>query len=79
MPPRVTFAEALDLYRTALILREDLPDGMWEDLKEAVADIIACHGREVSEWTDSVKEEFAEAVAEVFEDWGFSVTDGLLS
>lgn len=75
----ITFAEALELYRTASALREDLPDGMWEDLKEAVADIIACHGRKTSEWPDSVKEEFVEAVTEVFEDWGFSVADGLLS
>jgi hypothetical protein len=69
----------LELYRTAAIFREDLPDGMWEQLKEAVADIIACHGRKPSQWPDSVKEEFVEAVAEVFNDWGFSLADGLMS
>lgn len=79
MEEKVTFREALELYQWASMLREDLPDGMWHEIKEAVGDIVACYGRKVSEWPEQAKEEFTEAIAEIFRDWGFSVEAGLMS
>jgi len=76
---KLTFKEALELYFTARALSEDLPDGMWEELKETVADFVYSYGRKANEWPEDAKEEFAESVAEVFKDWGFSLAGGMLT
>lgn len=57
-----TFERASEAYRSAMQLRDDLPDGMAEDLQDA---------RTIFRETKD-REGFAEDVQKVFEDWGFS-------
>lgn len=65
----MTFDEAKDLYTTARLMRDDLPDGMWEDLKD-----IAVEYKE-SDKTDDDKQYFVEGVEDVVKDWGFPIAD----
>jgi hypothetical protein len=64
----MTFTEAKELYTAARWMKDDLPDGMWEDMKEVA------EGYKESDKTDEDKEYFIEGVESVMEDWGFPIT-----
>ena len=57
-----TFERASEAYRMAMQLRDDLPDGMADDLRAARAIF-----RETKD-----REGFAEDIQACFESWGFS-------
>ena len=57
-----TFEKAREAYLSAMAIHEDLPDGMAEDLKDAMT--------EYKESKD--REGFAEDIQAVFDDWGTS-------
>lgn len=64
----MTFNEARELYATARFMRDDLPDGMWDDLKDLSDDY-----RE-SDKDDDAKAWFIEGIESIMLDWGFPIT-----
>lgn len=64
----MTFTEAKSIYNAASMMRDDLPDGMWEDILEVVA------AYRESDKDEDDKEFFAEGIYEACEDWGFATS-----
>ena len=60
----ITFEDALEFYGMCKMMKDDLPDGQWEGLKETVADYVAEYGRKPGEWPEDAKECFTEDVRE---------------
>ena len=61
----LTFAQARELYSTARWMKDDLPDGMWDELSEVGAEY-----RE-SDKTSDDKDYFVEGIMQCCRDWGF--------
>jgi hypothetical protein len=59
----MTIQEAKEIAAVCSMMRDDLPDGMWPEVEEA----IQCY-RE-----DKDAEAFAEDLNEICTDWGFSI------
>ena len=57
-----SLADALHFIPFASAMREDLPDGQWEELKETILPFFRQYGRDAGKWPDDVAAEF---VAEV--------------
>jgi hypothetical protein len=59
----MTIQEAKEIAAACSMMREDLPDGMWEEVKKAILDY--------REGKDG--EAFAEELNEICKEWGFSI------
>lgn len=59
------YQTALAIAQKAGIFQEDLPDGMYEEIKE----IIECFKE--SNKDEEAEDDFASAIASICEDWGF--------
>ena len=59
----MTIQEAKEIAAVCSVMRDDLPDGMWPDVEDA----IQCY-RE-----DKNAEAFAQDLTEICADWGFSI------
>jgi len=71
-----TYEDAVSFWRTARGLREDLPDGMFEKLKEAIASYTAALQPKVQPVSEQALEEarkdLLEDLNEILEEYGFS-------
>jgi len=65
------FKKALDIVEILYIMRNSLPDGMWEDVKERLGYYVRVHGKDIDKWSDSVKYDFIEELNSILIDWGF--------
>jgi len=65
------FHKALGVVEVLYVMRSDLPDGMWSDIKERLGYYVRIHGKDVSKWSDSVKYDFVEELNSILIDWGF--------
>jgi hypothetical protein len=63
------FRRSLDSYGFAMSMRDELPDGMPQELGEAVQDIS--NGSRPKDWTTDQKLSFTESVKEIFSEYGF--------
>ena len=59
------WSEAKDLTRTAQMQREDLPDGMWEQIKDAIAEYKA------GDREDADKLAYIETLNEIMHEYGY--------
>jgi hypothetical protein len=59
----MTIQEAKEIAAVCSMMRSELPDGMWEEVKEAILDY--------REGKDG--EAFAEELTAICKDWGFSI------
>lgn len=64
-----TFKDAVAFVNMARMMKDDLPDGQWHDLKELVSDFTYSHGHKTSEWPEEVKKEFVEVVRDNYHYW----------
>jgi hypothetical protein len=64
-----SFKTAIEFYSIARSMRDDLPDGQYEDLKEIVQGYIEDYGRKPSEWPEEAKECFTEEIQENYFNW----------
>ena len=55
-----TFEDALAFYRFARMMREDLPDGQYEQIREIVQDYVQSYGKKSSLWPEDAKEGFTQ-------------------
>jgi hypothetical protein len=60
----ITFEDALEFYGMCKMMKDDLPDGQWEELREMVGEYMADYGRKPGEWPEDAKECFTEDVRE---------------
>ena len=67
MTPKMTFQDALSHYNLIHQMKDDLPDGMWDEVKEMAAEY-----RETDK-TDSDKEWFVEELQSIAKEWGHSL------
>ena len=63
-----TFEEAYDYFCFCAMMREDLPDGQWEELQDIREELKADYGK-VKEWPSKAKEYFTDAVRECMLAW----------
>lgn len=63
--------EATDLYATMRMLRDDMPDGMWDDIRDLDIPARIRDARALGDEPDW--EVFVGEMREVCEDWGFSI------
>ena len=61
------FDQARLLLQTCHTIREDLPDGMWEEIRYLRADLP----REFAAWTGNDKRTFTQEIDIICEDYGF--------
>ncbi|AGF53733.1 ssr6083 (plasmid) [Synechocystis sp. PCC 6803] len=59
----MTIQEAKEIAAVCSMMRNKLPDGMWEEVRETILDY--------REGKDG--EAFAEELSEICKDWGFSI------
>jgi len=64
-----TFEDALEWYGNLRMMRHDLPDGQWQELKEAVRDYVSSYGKDTKKWPEDAKESFKEDVIENLREW----------
>jgi hypothetical protein len=64
-----SYDEINAIYQTASFMRDDIPDGAWDELKEVTIGTIECHGKRPY-WSIDVKTEWAEEIAEILDSWG---------
>lgn len=60
----MTIQEAKEIAAICSMMRDDLPDGMWPEVQEAIA-----YYREAKDG-----EAFAEELSEICKDWGFPIS-----
>lgn len=63
--------EATEMYATMRMLRDDMPDGMWNDIRDLEIPARCREARELSQ--EPAWEMFIEEMREVCEEWGFSI------
>ena len=63
----MTFAGALELFAVLKCMRDDLPDGQWQELKESIQELTTTEGKKTSEWSDETKVEFIAIIEEIEE------------
>lgn len=59
-----TFQDALNCYETARWLRDDLPDGQWEELRGIKDEFAAKFGNNTSTWSEETKAAFTQEIRE---------------
>ena len=71
-----TYEDAVQFWRTARGLSEDLPDGMFEELKEAIASYNAALSPKIEpiseEALEEARKDLLEDLNETLEEYGFS-------
>ena len=65
------FKKALDIVEILYIMRNSLPDGMWDDIRERLGYYVRAYGKDIDKWSDLVKYDFIEELNSILEDWGF--------
>jgi hypothetical protein len=63
------FQDALSFYSFARMMKYDLPDGQWEDLKDIVSCYVEDYGKDAEKWPEDAKETFADEVRENYNYW----------
>lgn len=64
-----TFQSALEFYSFAKMMKDDLPDGQWEEVREIVKEFVREYGGKPSRWTSEVKEAFTEIIKDNYLNW----------
>ena len=59
-----TFKQALEFYSFAKMMKDDLPDGQYEEIREIVTEHVELYGKKTSEWPEEAKESFIEEMRE---------------
>ena len=63
------FAEAMEFYGFARMMKDDLPDGQWEDLKEIAQGYRESYGKDTNQWSEDTKQSFTLEVQENYLYW----------
>lgn len=64
----MTFHEAINVWYSAMIMKDDLPDGQAAELRKLMDDFKAEYGLH-EEWDDVTKEEFSQEVEQNITYW----------
>lgn len=64
-----TFDDALFWYGNLKSMRQDLPDGQWQELKEQVSDYVSSYGKDTKKWPEDAKEGFKQTIIENLMEW----------
>jgi len=54
------FQDALEYVGTVRMLKDDLPDGQWVELRENIREYFDEYGKDMKSWPIEVKEQFKE-------------------
>ncbi|MGI6225703.1 MAG: hypothetical protein ACOYJ1_05535 [Peptococcales bacterium] len=63
------FPSALQFYSFARIMRYDLPDGQWDELKELAVNFAESYGKKAGDWPEAAKQSFTEEVRQNYLYW----------